>query len=243
MEDVNQWVSDKTHHKIPTILADNFASLVLFNAIYLDFQWKEKFEKPARGWKLGEFTCFDGTKASVSMMIKKGDYRILSSINFEMIELPYLSPEDRHLTQLVFLPKDPEDLADLEKDLTFDNIKAIRKHAVLRHDVSLSIPKTKAESEFHLLDLLKNMGLPLDRLDKKVIGNAGYISDLIHKTYVATNEKGTEAAAATAVVFEKCVLNPESFNINRSYAYLIMDGDTILFQGRVCDKEPLVVDQ
>ena len=65
-----------------------------------------------------------------------------------------------------------------------------------------------------------------------------FISDVLHKAFVAVDEKGTEAAAATAVIMELTSApadEPISFTIDRPFLYLIRDGQTgtILFLGRV----------
>ena len=57
-----------------------------------------------------------------------------------------------------------------------------------------------------------------------------YISDVIHKTYIEVDRKGTKAAAATAVVMtEKCIAEPDParyVTCDRPYAYAIVDKDT-----------------
>lgn len=240
MKDVNQWVFNKTQEKIPTILANNDATMVLLNAIYLNLQWAQKFEKPISGWQVEDFTCADGTTTPVSMMKQKGNFLLYEGDSFAMLEKTYLSPFGRKLTQLIFLPNSPQDLVELEKTLTFDTIQKCRKEGNIIHNMDLMMPKTKVENEFHLFGLLKQMEIPLDAIDE----NNAEITDIIHKTFVSTNEEGTEAAAVTAIMMnESATLNdPKAFEIKHSYAYLIMDGDTMLFRGRVNDKAPLVVD-
>lgn len=240
MTEVNKWVNAKTREKIPTILKDNNASLVLLNAIYLGLQWQKKFEKPDHGWRIEEFTCVDGTKAPVSMMAQNGAFLIYRGDTFSMLEKPYLAPTGRKLSQLIFLPNDPVDLMNLEKTLTAEAIQKYRQEGVLEYDVALSMPKTKAESDFELLVLLKEMGLPLESIDKNIVEDN--ITSIIHKTFISNDEEGTKAAAVTAIVIDKCLDMPELFHVNHAYTYLIMDEDTVLFRGRVGDKEPLVVD-
>jgi serpin B len=66
-----------------------------------------------------------------------------------------------------------------------------------------------------------------------------YISDIFHKAFVAVDEAGTEAAAATGVAIE--VLSLPMYDIeltiDRPFVYLIRDNATgsILFLGRVLD--------
>ncbi len=247
MEQVNKWVSAKTHGKIPTLLSDNKSDLVLLNAVYLAFQWVDKFEKPDYGWGVENFTFADATMARVSMMKQTGNYSIFRGDRFDMLEKPYHSPDGRNLSQLIFLPHDPQDLEQVETNLTDAQIRASRAAARMEYDVNLSMPKIKMESAFHLIDLLKEMGLPLDELDREVIPDPTvFIGDVIHKTFVSTDEDGSVAAAATAVMLCRCAAPdmriPPQFHIRHNYAYFIMDGDTVLFRGRVADRNPLIVD-
>lgn len=240
-EEVNKWVAKKTHDKIPTILNDNLSNIVLLNAIYLAFQWKDKFKTPKEGWKVDQFTCLDGNSAPVSMMTQTEKFDFYKAQDFKMLEKPYISPEGRKLTQLIFLPNDPAKLNDLEQQLSFEKIIDCRAHA-RNQEIRLSMPKIKAESELVLTTVLKALGLPIDCVDKIKLGSAGDI-EVIHKTFVLNDEKGSEAAAVTAVYAKECASIPKEFNINHAYAYFIMDGNTVLFRGRVVDKTPLVVDQ
>jgi serpin B len=243
VDPVNQWVSQKTHEKIPTILSDHDAALCLLNAIYLNFKWKDPFERPAEGWKTEDFLCANGKTAPVSMMRQTADLPVYHGATFDMLEKPYLSPDGRTLSQLIFLPHDPFHCSEMESALTEEMILKCRFEARVER-VDLKMPKIKMESEFHLLQMLKAMGLPLDDLDGRIAPDL-FIDDVIHKTFVSSDEIGTEAAAVTAIVCLKCCIEPTPtpFHVRHSYAYLIMDGDKVLFRGKVADPKPLVVDK
>jgi serpin B len=68
-----------------------------------------------------------------------------------------------------------------------------------------------------------------------------YISDVLHKTKVKVDEKGTEAAAATVVAMESGsaapVAAPPQIICNRPYLFAIVDEKTgtMLFLGAVGD--------
>jgi serpin B len=109
--------------------------------------------------------------------------------------------------------------------------------------MKLSLPKFTFESEFNLSETLKSMGMTSafdgDKADfsgmtaKKDI----FISDVIHKAFVAVDEKGTEAAAATAVIMEATMAIQYDVNliIDRPFIFIIRDKPSgqILFIGRV----------
>lgn len=256
MKEANAWASEKTHGKIPVILPDNTPEFVLLNAVYLNLNWQNVFTKPTDGWTVENFTFADGTQAPVSKMCQSGRFKytskeagcdLFNGIGFSMLEIPYFTPQGRMISQVVFLPDDPKDLPELEKKLTNDYIPLCRSIAQFQNDVILKMPKTKMENSLELKEHLTEMGLPLDAIDRRVVDTA-FIPSIVHKTFVASNEEGTEAAAVTA---ELCMRGPPGdepepepviFDMKHSYAYLIMDGDTLLFRGRVSDKGPLVVD-
>jgi serpin B len=104
------------------------------------------------------------------------------------------------------------------------------------------MPKFKFDSEFSLKDNLIKMGMPAAFTDKADFsgmteGPELYIDAVIHKSFVSLDEKGTEAAAATAVIMKltSMPVKTAEVTIDRPFIFLIRDIDTgaILFVGRV----------
>jgi serpin B len=65
-----------------------------------------------------------------------------------------------------------------------------------------------------------------------------FIQDVVHQAFVAVDEKGTEAAAATAVIVgETSAPPPATLTIDRPFIFAIIDRPTgaTLFIGRVLD--------
>ncbi len=111
-------------------------------------------------------------------------------------------------------------------------------------NVVLGLPKFTYSSQFGLTDTLKSMGMP-DAFDPQQADFSGmdgqrdlYIGDVIHKAFVAVDEKGTEAAAATAVIM-RAAMAPAGdiiqLTIDRPFIFVIRDvkSGQILFIGRV----------
>jgi serpin B len=114
--------------------------------------------------------------------------------------------------------------------------------------VTLTMPQFKFESQFSLKDTLAEMGMrdafsPGDADFSGMTGNRElFISDVVHKAFVAVDEAGTEAAAATAVIVGTTSM-PEPLvevTIDRPFIFLIRDIETgaILFVGRVLNPAP-----
>jgi serpin B len=114
-------------------------------------------------------------------------------------------------------------------------------------DVSVGMPTFKYESGFLLSDALTALGMPLafdeDQADFSGMTDEQdlFIADVIHKAFVAVDEKGTEAAAATAVIMEgtTAIMVENSLYIDRPFMYFIRDVETgqILFIGRVLNPQ------
>ena len=132
--------------------------------------------------------------------------------------------------------------ADFESNITVDQIDKIIAN-LERKQVQLSLPKFTYESEFSLAGILAQMGMrdAVDPMSANFSGMDGtrelFISAVIHKAFVAVDEEGTEAAAATAVVMEASAMPvvDVTLTIDRPFIYLIRDTETgsILFMGRV----------
>jgi serpin B len=112
------------------------------------------------------------------------------------------------------------------------------------HRVEVTLPKFKVTSEFMLAEVLKKMGMPaaFTRGQADFSGMTTreklYIKHVLHKAFVDVHEKGTEAAAATAVVIDRESLpQPATFTADRPFVFLVRDNRTgsILFMGRLTD--------
>lgn len=149
-----------------------------------------------------------------------------------MIEKEYKSPEGKKLSFMGFLPQDGNSLEDLEQSLTMQKVQHSLKSASIQ-EVSLMLPKFDIESSFpDLIETLQALGMSFK----------GGVEDLpidqiIHKTRVKLDEKGTEAAAVTAVMSKECAFlstKPQvEFHAKSPFAYLILLNDHVLFQGSI----------
>ncbi len=113
------------------------------------------------------------------------------------------------------------------------------------YDVSLSLPKFHIESSFDLADALVKLGMTdafSGAADFSGISKQSQlaISSVLHKAFVDVDERGTEAAAATAVVLGDGGI-PEHAEIHLDHPFLVMIRDqptgSILFFGRVADPQ------
>jgi serpin B len=160
---------------------------------------------------------------------------------FQALELPY---QGDRLSMVVLLPKVKDGLAALEASLSADKV-AEWVSKLNRREVRVALPRFKTTAEFSLAQVLAAMGMQ-DAFDASRADFSGmtgakdlFISAVVHKAFVDTNEEGTEAAAATAVVMTLSAMPepPPEFRADHPFLFLIRDTKTgaILFLGRIAD--------
>ena len=235
---INGWVSSKTQERIDNLLAPGVINartrLVLTNAIYMNAAWKNPFSKNTVD---ADFTRLDGTSTSVKMMSQSGSLRSFDSESLQAVELPY---EDEQLSMLIIIPKAGK-YPEVESLLTTDALATIAS-GLQAQDVNLHLPRFKFESPLLLEESLAQLGMRSafsDEADFSAISPSKLrITNVVHKSLVAVGEKGTEAAAATAVVLGR-KSSPQGIFMaaSRPFMFLLRDRPTgaILFLGRVMD--------
>jgi serpin B len=176
------------------------------------------------------------------MMRQKANFRMLDQDTWQVIDLPYATGT----SMTVLLPKQRNGLAAAEAKLDAAGLAAVLKtlDESPERKVELSLPKFKMSTSYDLTAPLKKAGIK-DAFDMTVadFSPMGFskgtiaISQAIHKAVVEVGEKGTEAAAVTAVeLSEKSAFRPTpAFTADHPFLFLIRDQNTgtILFLGRV----------
>ncbi len=237
---INDWVAQQTAQKIKDLIPQGaitpLSRLVLTNAIYFNSPWLSPFNESAT--KDGSFTNLDGKQVTVPMMNTQHTFGYFQGSGYQAVELPYSGDK---LSMLVLVP-DSGQFAAVEKSLSPALLDTVRQ-GLQGSEVTLSMPKFKYESSTSLGDILKKMGMSdaFDPTKADLSGMDGtrslFISDVLHKAYVSVDEKGTEAAAATAVVVGTTAMPTEvvTLKIDRPFIFLIQDvqSGSILFMGRV----------
>jgi serpin B len=238
---INQWVSDQTKEKIKDLLPEGSIKretrLVLTNAIYFKAPWRFPFEEAKT--KDGLFTMLNGKTASVPMMHQEIRSFYAQDENSEFFSLPYHDPD---LSMLFLVPKAGK-FSEWEEALNYDYVTgSIQKLADTM--LVLAMPKFSYTARIDLKDKLAELGMPIafDETQSDFSGMNGKknlrITDVFHKAFVAINEAGTEAAAATGVVVSVDSAPPTvHLTVDRPFLFMIYDSKTgtILFIGRMLD--------
>jgi serpin B len=239
---INQWVSEETQGKIEELIEEDilneYTRLVLANAIYFQAEWEQPFN-PNSGQ--GEFRLPSGETITVTMMSRRAQTRVAKGEGYQAVELPY---KGERISMLVLLP-DEGAFEAIERSLSSEQLQAIVA-GLQRTDLKLYLPRFSYDTTLELPETLQAMGM-VDAFDRAEADFGGlydrskeprnlYISHVVHKAFVAVDEKGTEAAAATGVVMEIESLSLE-VRVDRPFIFVIHDSQTgtILFVGRVVD--------
>jgi len=237
---INSWIEEKTSNKIKDLIplggVDEQTALVLTNAIYFKGEWKTKFS----WWKTrrADFAISAKDKVKVPMMHLKEDFKYYEDEKLRAIELPYKGDD---ISMLVLLPSDTEGLKEMENTLTAESLNVLLSK-MWTTEVDVYFPKFKMTwGTFSLNNALIELGMSDAFVPKKadfsgINGRRNFwISDVFHKAFVEVNEKGTEAAAGTAVVFARSIEMPVVFRADHPFIFIIKDNrsGSILFMGRV----------
>jgi serpin B len=247
LDNVNNWVSDKTDGMIDPFL-EKFQDkealrLFLVNAIYFNGKWSNPFSP--------NDTCsqsFHGSTntSTVDMMYMfNQEYRYYSANDMRGIEIPY-GNENLVMNLLI-----PEDTTKVTINEVYEMLSATEVEEYLRQlDVArktevgtLAMPKFEMEyGTVSLNEALKELGMKKafeeGAANYGLIGDDLFVSMVGHKAKIQVEEWGTKAAAATSIdVNTESTLMEESlrFIVDVPFIFFIRDkqSDTILFMGEM----------
>lgn len=200
---INAWAARETHDRIPEVLTDQNPDrrLVLTNAVYFKGKWSDPFT--ANATRDGDFFTGPETRVPARLMRQLTNARYFETPTFQAADFDY----DRGAFALaVFLPRQRSGLADFERQLTGENLDQwmAQLAAAERPRLDLTLPKVEMRANYTLNQQLQAMGVRaafMNGADFSAItaDEALAISQVIHKTFLAIDEEGTEAAAVTAI--------------------------------------------
>jgi serpin B len=170
----------------------------------------------------------------------------------QILELPY---HGKRISMVILVPRSIAGLTKWEEKVEADSYSRWLDRLKNR-EVRICLPKFKMESGYELGITLQQMGMRRAFTDPTGVDGADFsgmttslnprlqISSVVHKAFVEVSEKGTEAAAASAVLMaeagppppELVPFHPE-FKADRPFLFFIRDRieNTVLFVGRVND--------
>lgn len=226
---VNNFVADKTHNLISTMIDKPFDSLtkaVIFDVLYFKDSWQKPFEIKAT-----DSQVFYGKdiETTVDMMYQTGSFGVYDNI----IRLNYAN------TPIVM--EIVKDITDKDSAYQYycDNYNKI----ALTNNVRVAMPKFEIELTSDLKDGLQAAGITklfeATNADLSLLADDLYISDMLQKTKISVDEEGTEAAAVTELDVKVTSLLPMEdepfidFKIDHPFLFVLRNTktDDVLFVG------------
>ncbi len=244
---INGWVEKETRDRIKDLIPAGGVNagtrVTLVNAVYFKATWMEPFEKT--NTKARPFFVDGNTKRDVATMANTKHFKYLhrEDDGVAVVELPY---ESGPFAMAIVLPTNNDGLAEVEAKLDATRFDGWMKAA--RHrKVDVQLPKFELRPEsIRLGKTLIAMGLETafdpSKADFTAMAPASeqiVLDEAFHKAFVAVDESGTEAAAATAVVARAGGVpqpeEPVAFHADHPFLFAIRDtsNGAILFMGRV----------
>lgn len=239
VDNVNSWVEKKTNKLIKRMIDDPFMEedvLVLFNTIYFDAKWQNKFSRSL----MDEFKLSADEYCDAELMTNFGyHYEYMENEVARGIIMPYRNENGKKYAMVSLLPKNDMSVREMYSKLISENEMARLIDNRELKMVNLKYPKFEIEFEKVLNESLMNMGLDIafdsQKADFTAMGQPKngrntFISLVLQKAKIQVDKDGTKAAAVTEVVVttESCALQEEEpieVFFDEPFLYMIMDID------------------
>ncbi len=242
---INGWVEDHTRRRIADLLPPGSVRagtrLVLADAVYFKGLWADPF-LPSQTTDT-PFHLNASHDATVRMMSRgPAELPVYQTDAVTAVELAY---RGGGASMVVVVPRAVDGLPAVERGLTGDVVRGW-VDGLRPATVELSVPRFTATGTYDLVPTLRAMGMA-DALGSDadfsgmVDGGGVGIGGVFHKAFVAVDEQGTEAAAATGVVMRPTAMPPRIDRLvvtaDRPFLYFVRDRTTgaVLFMGRCAD--------
>jgi len=242
---VNRWVSENTHGKIPSLLSPDSVNastrLILTSAIYMLAHWNREFS--AESTRDNDFWIAETKSVTAKFMNQVTELPYHETETLQVVALPYKSAD---VSFWILLPKARSGIAELENSLDIKEFTSLLTGAT-QQKIVLSMPKFESSLTVELSEIIKRLGV-IDAFDVNRADFSGVtaekeklsISQIIHQAKLKVDEKGTEAAAATAIVMRAGSIalkqdKPITMIVDHPFLYLVRENKngSILFMGRL----------
>ena len=238
VKDINNWSAAQTLGLIPAIVTQNdinsLTRMVATCAIYLNEKWLYPFKKNQTQENI-LFTMSDGSLTTVNMMYSRNEYRYAEGEDWQAVALPYdtmgRTGEPGYFIGILPLGN----VRDFARTLTPDKYQRILTALTIygEQETIVRLPRFEMNpGTISLAPALQACGLGnifTPQADFSGFTNeAIYMSNILQRCYVKTDEEGTEAAAVTAAIgicwaAAPSPVRPREINFNRPFIWIIGD--------------------
>lgn len=239
LQAINDWVKTNTGGLIEKILdrLDPNMAAVLINAIYFDGAWTTRFD--AAKTTRSTFTREDGSSVQVDMMNLSGaTFPFGGGSDYTAVELPY---GGQAFSMVVVVPHGNTTARRFLEGLDAARWQSILQGLSSRELDQVSLPRFELAYDNYLNDALIALGMgpafspgaDFTRMSPR--GDQICIDYVRQKTFIDVDERGTKAAAVTAVGMREVSFT--GLIADRPFVFAIRErlSDTLLFVGLVGD--------
>lgn len=245
---INQWVATQTKDRIKDLLAPSNVTpdtrMVLVNAIWFKGDWAHPFDPKKTKTRPFFVAPKRSVKVKTMQQTQSLPYLAVKSEGYSVVDLPYA---DGRLAMTLILPDKDIPVNKLAANIDLHALSSGLDKAMPRR-VELALPKFTIDpkASISLRPSLSKLGAKTIFGDPKpdftALADAKenlVVQDVIHKAMIIVDEKGAEAAAATAVTTYRGASLPQvtSLQFNRPFLFMIRDKKdaSILFAGQVAN--------
>ncbi len=245
---INNWIAQETHQKIKDVIPKGLLTtktrLALVNALHFKAAWCVPFTNALTRNRPFQVRGTETQSVSTMELVSQFGYRKCDG--FSAIALPY---GNCGFQFLILLPDEARGLAAVEARITPEILNECKR--ISYRPVSLQMPKFKLEPEAMLLGkMLQTLGMKLafdlpeksadfGRIAPRKSDDYLFLSEVLHKTFIVVNEKGTEAGAVTAMTAGAAgePEKPIEIHVDRPFLFVVQHRKTgaCLFLGRITD--------
>ena len=248
---INDWVGNMTHSYIQQLIPPDAigsqTTLILVSTIFFKGSWQQPFKSDDTGQQ--SFLLSNGQSIQVPMMEQQNVFSYTENDSLQMLQLPY---SNSSIEMIILLPKLNHTLKEIQQNLSQQALSEllqsssqnkIQYHFSVPQPIHVHLPRFKLESSFDSLnEIFKRMGLTEAFTDSANFSNMTNsvlsITRIIQKAIIQTDETGTVATAAAAVVGNTTGPPPPlpiEFNANHPFIFMLYDTKLryILFIGQV----------
>lgn len=236
VKDINAWVKEHTDDMIDGVLDEipEEAVMYLINALAFDAKWRTEYKKSDVRDGLFHILDTEGTTRNVELMHSTESQYLEDDLAAGFIKYY----KGGKYAFVAMLPNEDVSLKNYVASLTGRHIQQLLSNPEYV-TVYAAIPKFEAEFSCEMAEILQNMGMEDafdgDLADFSALGTSQWgnihISRVIHKTFISVDEKGTKAAAVTAVeMTDECAAvieeNYKTVILDRPFLYMLIDTQT-----------------
>jgi serine protease inhibitor len=205
--------------------------MYLINALVFDAEWQKIYNKN----RVYEDTFHSNDGDQTVTMMRSKEIKYLK----DKKATGFIKPYADGYSFVALMPNEGVAIEDYIKSLKGSSfIKTVSnpKEGV----VNAAMPKFSSEYRLEMIEVLKALGMTdafdgdtadFSRLGHSPEGNL-YVSNVIHKTYIKVDERGTKAGAATVVEVTPSSAKAEeryyTVTLDRPFVYAVIDNETNL---------------